>query len=135
MRTLRLLSITTAVAGSLLRTATAAELSGAEVKELLSGKTLYLEFTASITGVNGSGVIYYAPDGSVLYKTPKGDLWHGTLAFKDNTSCVDWKEQPNNPCTKYDKQGDSITLINTATGQVRGTIVKTAPGNAEHLSP
>jgi hypothetical protein len=135
MRTLRLLSITTAVAGSLLRTATAAELSGAEVKELLSGKTLYLEFTASITGVNGSGAIYYAPDGSVLYKTPKGDLWHGTLAFKDNTSCVDWKEQPNNPCTKYDKQGDTITLINTATGQVRGTIAKTAPGNAEHLSP
>jgi hypothetical protein len=135
MRSLRLLSITTAVAGSLLGTATAAELSGAEVKELLSGKTLYLEFTASITGVNGAGVIYYAPDGSVLYKTPKGDLWHGTLAIKDNTTCIDWKEQPNNACTKYDKQGDSITLINIATGQVRGKIVKTAPGNAEHLSP
>jgi hypothetical protein len=135
MRTLRFLSITTAVAGSLFGTATAAELSGAEIKELLSGKTLYLDFAASITGTNGSGVIYYAPDGSVLYKTPKGDLWHGTLAFKDNTSCIDWKEKPNNACTKYDKQGNTITLINTTTGEVRGKIVKTAPGNAENLSP
>ena len=40
---------------------------------------------------------------------------------------------PNNACTRYDKQGDTITLINIATGKARGKIVKTAPGNAENL--
>ena len=45
------------------------------------------------------------------------------------------KEAPNNPCAKYDKQGDTISVINSATGQVRGKILKTAPGNAEKLAP
>ena len=116
--------------------AAAAELTGAEIKDLISGKTVYLETTAaSPTGTAGKGVIYYAADGSSLYKTPSGALWHGTWAIKDNTNCTNWKEAPNNPCSKYDKQGDAVNIISTATGQVRAKIVKTAPGNAENLAP
>jgi hypothetical protein len=47
--------------------------------------------------------------------------------------CVDWKETPNNPCTKYVKDGDTINLINMANGQARGKISKIADGNAEKL--
>jgi hypothetical protein len=121
--------------GSLIGSAAAAEMTGAEIKDLVSGKTVYLELTASVTGTNGNGVIYYDPSGTLLYKTPKGVMWHGTWTIKGNTACNDWKEMPNNACTKYDKQGDTITNINAETGQVRGKIVKTAPGNAENLAP
>ena len=65
----------------------------------------------------------------------KGALWHGTWAIKDNTACTDWKEFPNNPCNKYDKQGDAVMQINAVTGQPRGKILKTADGNAEKLAP
>lgn len=114
----------------------AAELTGAEIKDLVAGKSVYLEYTtASATGTAGMGVIYYALDGIALYKTPKGVMWHGTWKINGNTNCHDWKEAPNNPCAKYDKQGDTISVINSATGQVRGKILKTAPGNAEKLAP
>jgi hypothetical protein len=114
----------------------AADLTGSEIKDLISGKTLYVETTAeSATGTPGRGVIYYAADGRALYKTPKGVLWHGTWAIRDNSSCTDWKEAPDNPCTKYDKQGDKITIINLVTGQARGRILKTARGNVEKLAP
>jgi hypothetical protein len=116
--------------------AAAAELTGAEIKDLVSGKTLYNDTTASsVTGTPGRGVIYYAADGSALFKTPSGAMWHGNWVIKDNTICSNWKEAPNNPCSKYDKQGDAINIINSATGQVRAKIVKTAPGNAENLAP
>jgi hypothetical protein len=109
---------------------------GAEIKDLVSGKSVYLELTAaSATGTLGQGVIYYAPDGSELYKTAKGATWHGTWTITDNTLCNDWKEASNNPCTKYDKQGDTITVIIATTGQIRGKILKTVPGNAEKLAP
>jgi hypothetical protein len=116
--------------------AAAAELTAAEIKDLISGKTLYLETTAaSPTGTAGKGVIYYAADGSALYKTPSGALWHGTWSIKDNTNCSNWKEKPDTGCTKYDKQGDAISILSTTTGQVRAKLVKTAPGNAENLAP
>lgn len=115
--------------------ATAADLTGAEIKQLLSGKTVYLELTATSSGGAGQGVIYYAADGSALYRTAKGTMWHGTWAVKDNTACTDWKEFPNNPCSRYDKQGDVIMQINATTGQPRGKVLKTAEGNAEKLAP
>jgi hypothetical protein len=116
--------------------AAAAELTGAEIKDLLSGKTLYVETTAaSVTATPGKGVLYYAADGSALFKTPSGAMWHGTWAIKENTNCTNWKEAPNNACSKYDKQGDIVNIINTQTGQVRAKIVKTAPGNPESLAP
>ena len=115
--------------------AVAADLTEAELKELMVGKTLYLELQAagSVTGAGGQGAIFYAQDGIAHYKTPKGEMWQGKYSFKGNTQCSDWKQSPNNPCTRYDKQGDTITLINVATGQPRGKVVKTAAGNPEKL--
>jgi hypothetical protein len=120
----------------LIGSALAAEMTGAEIKDLLSGKTIYLETTAgSVTGTAGQGVIYYSPDGTALYKTPKGVMWHGNWAIKDNTFCPNWKEASDNACSKYDKQGDTISVINATSGQVRAKILKTAPGNVEKLAP
>ena len=115
--------------------AMAADMTGAQIKELISGKSIYLENTATSTGGAGQGVIYYAEDGTALFKTAKGIIQHGKWTIKENTACVDWKEVPNNACSKYDKQGDTITVINVATGQPRGKILKTVAGNAEKISP
>ena len=89
-----------------------------------------------MTGKAGSGVIYWAEDGTALYKTPTGALWHGKWEIKGNTNCTDWKEkQPPAPCTRWDKTGDTYTAIDSATGKARAKVVKTAPGNAEKLGP
>ena len=114
----------------------AAELSGADITALVSGNSIYIETSAaSITGVAGQGVLYYMTDGTSLYKTPKGETWHGKWSVKDNTICTDWKESPGTPCSKYDKQGDTVSIVNATTGQVRAKILKTAPGNAEKIAP
>jgi hypothetical protein len=116
--------------------AMAADLTGTEIKDLISGTTVYIETTAaSATGAAGKGVIYNAADGSTLYKTPSGTMWHGTWTIKDNTNCANWKEKPGVRCVKYDKQGDTISIIDTTTGEVLAKIVKAAPGNAENLAP
>jgi hypothetical protein len=135
MRTIERAVISALASVFLIGSASAADLTGAQIKELTSGNTLYLENTAASTGGAGQGVIYYAADGTVLFKTAKGPILHGTWTIKENTACVDWKEQPNNPCSRYDKQGDTITIINVATGQPRGKIVKTVAGNAEKIAP
>jgi hypothetical protein len=121
----------------LIGSALAADMTGDEIKAAISGKSTYIETNAagSASGATGSAVIYWAADGSALFKTPKGDLWHGTWTTKSDSLCVDWKEQPNNPCTKYVKDGNTITLINVANGQTRGKIAKIADGNAEKLGP
>jgi hypothetical protein len=116
--------------------AAATELTGAEIQSTISGNTVYLQTTvASGTRTPGRGIIYYAANGNALYKTPMGVTWHATWFIKDNMACHDWKEAPNNPCTKYDKQGDAISMINIETGMIRARIVKIAPGNAEALAP
>jgi hypothetical protein len=127
--------MSTVASACMLASATAAELTGAEIKDLLSGKTTYLELTASITGSSGPAMMYYDPNGTVLYKTPKGVMWHGAWKIEGNTVCIDWKEAPKNPCTKYDKQGDEIAPINVATGVARGRVTKIVQGNAENLTP
>ena len=125
----------TGVAG-LIAPALAADLTGPEIKALLSGKSVYVETTAaSASGQSGQGVIYWAEDGTALYKTPSGAIMHGKWEIKGNTNCTDWKERPNTACTRYDKVGDTVTVFDTASGQVRAKIVKTAPGNAEKLAP
>jgi hypothetical protein len=117
-------------------TALAADLSGPEIKALLYGKTVYLETTAaSAAGKAGQGVIYWTEDGTALYKTPDGSMMHGKSEIKGDTNCTEWKERPGTGCTRYDKQGDVITIIDVKSGQVRAKIVKTAPGNAEKLGP
>jgi hypothetical protein len=115
--------------------ALAADLTAAEIKALLSGKTVYLETTAaSSSGQAGQAVIYWAEDGTALYKTPSGAIMSGKWEIKANTNCVEWKERPMG-CVRYDKNGDVITVIDVASGQVRAKIQKTAPGNAEKLAP
>jgi hypothetical protein len=135
MRTIAVTVIAATGFVCLIGTAKAVEMTGAEIKELVSGKTVYLETAATSTGGPGQGVIYFAADGSALYKTARGALWHGTWTVKDNTTCTVWKEAPNNPCSKYDKQGDTITQINAATGQFRAKLLKSVTGNAEKLAP
>lgn len=120
----------------LVGSAFAADMTGADVKALISGKSVYLETTAaSASGKAGQGVVYVSEDGTALYKTPPGAIWHGKVEFKANTLCFDWKEKPNNPCVRYDKTGDTITILDAVSGQLRAKVVKIAPGNAEKLAP
>ncbi len=120
----------------LISSAQAADMTGAEIKAFLSGKTAYLETTAaSAAGVAGQVVIYWGENGTALYRTPSGTTMHGTWEIKGNTNCTDWKERPGTGCVRYDKAGDIVTVIDAASGQTRAKIVKTAPGNAEKLSP
>ena len=128
------LFLTASIAGPVL--ANAADMTGAELKALYSGRTIYLETTAaSATGTAGQGVIYWSEDGTALYKTPTGALWHGKWEVKGNTNCTEWKERPGTGCTRVDKTGDVLTIIDVTSGQVRAKIVKTAAGNAETLAP
>ena len=120
---------------ALIGTAIAAEMTAAELKDLHTGKSLYIASTATSSGGAGEGVIYYGADGNALYKTGKGEIWQGPWSIKDNTVCIAWKHMPDNPCSRYDKQGDTITIINVKSGQPRGTVKKTAAGNAENIKP
>jgi hypothetical protein len=133
MRTVAGVIIATGVVG-LIGSALAADLTETEIKALVVGKTLYVETLAGTsTGAIGPGMIFYAPDGMAYFKTPTGEMWQGKYTFKGNTLCTDWKQLPNNPCSRYDKQGDTINIVNVATGQARGKVVKTVPGNPEKL--
>ncbi len=130
-----LISITAGIV-SLTGSALAADLTGAEIKTFLSGNTVYLETTAaSSSGQAGQGVIYWAVDGTALFRTPSGAVMHGKWEIKGNTNCTDWKERPGSGCVLYDKMGDTVTVIDAASGKVRAKIVKTAAGNAEKLAP
>ena len=109
-------------------------MTGADITKLVSGNTAYIQFdgTTGNTGA-GLGLIYYATDGKVATKFPNGNALKGVWVIKDNTSCITFEGRPPNPCTKYDKEGEVITLINTADGKARGKIVKFAAGNPEKL--
>ena len=131
----RAITITAGVFG-LINLAHAADLTGAEIKTFLSGKTAYLETTAaSAAGVAGNVVIYWAADGTALYKAPSGTIMHGTWVTKGNTNCTEWKEKPGTGCVRYDKTADGVTVIDVGSRKVRAKIVKTAQGNAENLMP
>ncbi|MGA8614949.1 MAG: hypothetical protein WB760_25395 [Xanthobacteraceae bacterium] len=118
----------------LIGSAVAADLTGAELKELLTGKSVYLQNTATSTAGAGQSVLYYAADGTALYKTGSGRVLHGTWTIKDNTTCNVWKEQPN-ACSRYDKTGDTINVVNAATGEIRGKVLKIVDGNPEKIAP
>jgi hypothetical protein len=115
--------------------AVAADMTGAEIESMISGKTGYVETTAaSITDAIGQGAIYWSADGSGLYKTPKGPIWHGTWTIMGDLYCSEWKEAAaKRPCMKFDKQGDVVSFIDSETGQIRVKVVRTAPGNSENL--
>jgi hypothetical protein len=119
---------------SILASASAAEMTAAEIQSLVSGKTGYVKTApSSVTGAVGEGVIYWAADGNNLYKTPQGPIWHGTWFPKGNLYCSEYKEGPKRPCMRVEKQGDAINLVDSESGQIRATVVKTAPGNVENL--
>ena len=117
--------------------AIAADMKDAEIKELISGKTIYLDIAGggSSTGQTGSAAIYYDANGTALFKTPGGAIWHAPWMIKDNQVCNEWKEATANACSRYDKVGDTITIFNVASGKPRGKIVKTAAGNPEGIKP
>jgi hypothetical protein len=119
-----------------LSSATATDLTEVELKDLLSGKSIYVQTTAaSAAGTAGQGVLYYAADGHALYKTPTGAIWHGAWVVNDNAICSVWKERPSTPCSKYEKQGDTITILNTTNGEVSAEVLKIVAGNAENIAP
>jgi hypothetical protein len=121
------------VIAGFVQSAWGAEMIATEIKELISGNTVYIELNTGAAAGTGQGAIYYGADGKATFKTPSGPIWDGSWTIKENTVCVDWKQLPNNPCTKYEKQESTITLINMGTGKPRGKIVKVAPGNPEKL--
>jgi hypothetical protein len=136
MRPIACAIVVAAGISGLIGSALAADMTAADIKAFLSGQTVYLETTAaSAGGQPGQSVIYWAEDGTALFKTPAGTIMHGKWEIKGNINCPEWKERPNTGCVRYDKAGDAITVIDVNTGQVRAKVVKTAPGNAEKLAP
>ena len=135
MRGIERVTVTAMASICMLGSTMAAELTGEEIRKLISGSSLYLELAASNRGTQGLGIIYYDPLGAALYKTPEGVIWHGKWKIVGNTACINWKESPHNPCTKYDKRGDTIATVNVATGVTRAKVTKIVPGNAEKLTP
>ena len=116
--------------------ASAVELTGTQIKELISGNSVHLQTTAaSVTGAPGQGVIYYDADGNARYKTPTGAVWHGTWAIKDNSACLSWKETARNDCVKYSRQGEIIAILNAVTGETRAKVLKITTGNTEKIIP
>ena len=115
------------------QSARGAEMTATEIKELVTGNTVYLELNAGAAAGAGQGAIHFGAEGKATFKTPSGPIWDGPWTMKENTVCIDWKQLSNNPCTKYEKQDSTITLINMATGKPRGKIVKVTPGNPEKL--
>jgi hypothetical protein len=127
--------VMTGIAG-LIGPALAADLTGDQIKALLSGKTVYIETTnASSSGQAGQAVIYWAEDGTALFKTPNGTIMHGKWQVKGNTNCPEWKERPGTACVRYDKTGDVVTAVDAASGQPRAKYLKIVAGNAEKLAP
>ncbi len=118
----------------LIGSAAAADLTGPELKTLISGKSTYMETSANSRGGAGTGVIYYAADGTSMYKTANGPVYHGQWTIKGNTVCITFKEVPPGPCSRFNKEGNTITVINADTGQVRSKIIKIVDGNPEKIS-
>jgi len=131
----RALIVTAGVVG-LVGSTLAADMTGDEIKAFISGKTGYLETTAdSSTGKAGQGVIYWAADGTALYKTPMGVMWHGKWEIKGNSLCPNWKEKPNSQCARFGKAGDEVMIVDSQSGKTRAKVVKTVVGDSEKLTP
>ena len=133
-----LLAIFAILVAAVLSPAVAAGMTAAEIKTYAIGTTQYVELgAATVTGQTGQGVIYRAEDGSALYKTPKGAIWTGKWELKGDTLCTTWKQAPTpGPyCSRYEKTGDTVSVLDATTGTLRVKVMKTAPGNAEKLAP
>jgi hypothetical protein len=118
--------------------ACADDLNADQIRQLISGKTVYMETTAnSETRAAGAAHQFFAADGSVLFKTAKGELWTGTWSIHNgrprgaDSVCIDWKQIQNNGCYFFDKQGETVSI--KAGGVVLAKIGKIADGNVEKL--
>ena len=120
----------------LTESAHAADMTGAEIKAFLAGKTAYLETTAaSAGGQAGQVVIIGAMTARRSTRRLAGGVMQGKWEVKGNTNCTEWKERPDTGRVRYDKTGDVVTVVDVNSGQVRAMILKTVPGNAEKLGP
>jgi hypothetical protein len=120
-----------AAASALAATASAQDLKGGEAQALIKGNTIYIDLPG---GPRGKGLtpIYFAADGKVVARFPTGTVKR-TWTAKGDTICPKWDDEPNNPCSRYVKNGDTYTSFNVETGQPRGVITKIAAGNPEKL--
>lgn len=117
-------------------TAMAADMSTDELRKFLIGRTYYLEVASGGTlATTGQAALYFDSNGLVLNRVPSGKIQQGAWTIQNNMVCVVWKDLASNPCSRYDKEGDIVYVINMATGQRRGKIIKSADGNAENLVP
>jgi len=80
------------------------------------------------------GAASHAPHRTPFHARARGATCE-TQEVKGNTNYPEWKERPGTACVRYDKTGDTVTVIDAASGQIRGKIVKPAAGNAAKLAP
>ncbi|MBX9845647.1 MAG: hypothetical protein K2Z80_27965 [Xanthobacteraceae bacterium] len=113
--------------------ANAQDMTGAEVTALIKGKTAYLNLPGAGPRGTGAAVIFYADDNTAAAKFPNGTSPKGTWSIKGNEVCIAWADQPNNPCSTYVKAGDKINIMSGQPKQMRATIERLSPGNAEKL--
>jgi hypothetical protein len=119
----------------LIASAAAAQMTGPQIRTFISGNSVYVKLLSAPAGTANKGVIYYAPDGIALYKAGTDRVWHGRWTIVQNTSCVDWAEEPGNPCSKYERRRGKVTIINVTTGAPRGIVVRVRRANVENLVP
>ena len=115
------------------QSATAADLTGAELASMFHGKTAYIEFSGdnAATG-KGQGAIYYQADGKVAGRLPNGQMRKGMRTIKDNTACLGWDGGPPPICSRLERDGDKVKIIGVD-GKSPGTITKIVDGNPEKL--
>ena len=110
-------------------------LGRAQLDGLLTGNTAYLDLPPGGPGGPNGGVAFafYGADGRATFKLPTGTVLKGVWSLKDDHYCADWENGPKNSCTKVIKSVGSVSVVDVATGQTRGTISKLVPGNSENL--
>ena len=91
------------------------------------------ECVVTIDNDSAPRIMFYGEDNKAAAKFPNGTAPKATWSTKGNELCTAWDDQPNNPWSSYVKVGDKINVINSETKQVRGTVVRVVPGNAEKL--
>lgn len=63
-----------------------------------------------------------------------GPCGRGPGRSKAISRATQWKQRPS-ACGRWDKTGETVSIIYSATGETRAKVVTTAPGNAEKPRP
>lgn len=129
--------IMTAILAAATTSAIAGEtkLGNAQLDGLLTGNTLYLAIPAGGPGGpnGGTAPFLYGADGKAAVKLPVGTTLVGKWKIENDRYCVDWDNGPKNSCTQMVKSDGTISMIDPATGEPRGTVENIVPGNPESL--